>query len=385
MRSQIANRKSKILIAGAGPAGSSLAIRLAQRGFETTLIERERFPREKLCGEFISPECLKHFDELGVLDEMCNAGGDRIYETRFFASGGKSVVVPNDWFRSNSHALSLSRSVMDNVLLERARETGVGVIDGCAVTSIERENGSIGAVHARLQDGNAIAFNADLYVDATGRAKALTRPARSQKELTRPSLVGFKAHLRGTGLPRGLCEIYSFDGGYAGLSNVESDRANLCFLVRSEVVRAAGSDAGEIVNKVIRQNRRAADTLSEWELAGEWLAVSISNFGVTHPAPLDNLLTVGDAAAFIDPFTGSGMLMAVESSSILAGLIVSGSSRTAIAGDYSAAYRSRFSKRLRVCSMLRRTAFMPRLASAVVTVLGVSPGATRYLARMTRR
>ena len=55
------NRKSKIVIVGAGPAGASLAIRLAQKGFEVVLIEREKFPRQKLCGEFISPECLASF------------------------------------------------------------------------------------------------------------------------------------------------------------------------------------------------------------------------------------------------------------------------------------------------------------------------------------
>ena len=76
-------RRPKITIVGAGPAGSSLAIRLANAGFVVTLIERERFPRHKLCGEFISPECLRHFRELGVLDEMLDADGRRIAETRF--------------------------------------------------------------------------------------------------------------------------------------------------------------------------------------------------------------------------------------------------------------------------------------------------------------
>ena len=81
----------KIAIAGAGPAGSSLAIRLAEAGFDVTLIEREKFPRHKLCGEFISPECFDHFRELGVLDRMLSAGGDHISETRFYSPSGKNV------------------------------------------------------------------------------------------------------------------------------------------------------------------------------------------------------------------------------------------------------------------------------------------------------
>ena len=87
-QSQIANRKSQILIIGAGPAGASLAIRLARQNFAVVLIEREKFPRHKLCGEFVSPECLAHFADLDVLDEMISVGGDRISQTIFYAPSG---------------------------------------------------------------------------------------------------------------------------------------------------------------------------------------------------------------------------------------------------------------------------------------------------------
>ena len=83
MKFQTSNSKLQITIVGAGPAGASLAIRLANQGFSVNLIEREKFPRHKLCGEFISPECLAHFKDLGVLDEMLDSGGERITETDF--------------------------------------------------------------------------------------------------------------------------------------------------------------------------------------------------------------------------------------------------------------------------------------------------------------
>jgi flavin-dependent dehydrogenase len=147
---------------------------------------------------------------------------------------------------------------MDNTLLERAKQCGVKVIDGCSVTSVEKQNGSIRRISARQHNGTVRELAADLFVDATGRSQALTRLTRSQKERTKPAFVGFKAHLTGADVPQGVCEIYSFDGGYAGLSNVEGDRANLCFLVRSEVVRESGSNASELVDDVIRKNRRAS-------------------------------------------------------------------------------------------------------------------------------
>src|SRR5687767_15794001 len=129
-QSAIRDPKSAIVIVGAGPAGSSLAIRLAGAGFETTLIERERFPRHKLCGEFISPECLSHFEELGVLEGMLAAGGERIYETHFYDRRGRGFAVPSGAFEGVGYALSLSRSEMDVRLLTRARESGVNVLEG---------------------------------------------------------------------------------------------------------------------------------------------------------------------------------------------------------------------------------------------------------------
>src|SRR6185369_14188756 len=118
-----------VVIVGAGPAGSSLAIRLRKLGLPVSLIERYRFPRQKLCGEFISPECLNHFAELGVLDEMVSAGGDRVYETVFYETGGASISVPSRWFDESGFALSLSRARMDNILLERAKSSGAKVME----------------------------------------------------------------------------------------------------------------------------------------------------------------------------------------------------------------------------------------------------------------
>src|SRR3954468_14284206 len=87
-----------IAIVGAGPAGSSAAIRLAMAGKRVVLFEKAKFPREKLCGEFISPECLEHFTELGVLDDIQAARGVEIKETIFYGRGGRGVAVPSAMF-----------------------------------------------------------------------------------------------------------------------------------------------------------------------------------------------------------------------------------------------------------------------------------------------
>ncbi|HKQ54139.1 MAG TPA: FAD-dependent oxidoreductase, partial [Pyrinomonadaceae bacterium] len=107
-----------VVIAGGGPAGASAAIHLAAQGARVLVAEQKHFPREKLCGEFISPECLEHFTRLGVMQSMLDAGGAGLTETRFYSRSGRSVSVPSEWFgRASVAALGLSRAEMDARLL----------------------------------------------------------------------------------------------------------------------------------------------------------------------------------------------------------------------------------------------------------------------------
>src|SRR5215204_2753573 len=152
-QSEIRNPKSRIAVVGAGPAGSSLAIRLARSGFEVILIEREKFPRHKLCGEFISPECLEHFRELGVLDEMLASGGERVRETAFYAPNGRNVCVPSAWLGNTQGALGLSRAEMDFRLVERARESGVRVLEETQVVGVLSEKTEICGVKVKSKTG----------------------------------------------------------------------------------------------------------------------------------------------------------------------------------------------------------------------------------------
>ncbi|PYS98710.1 MAG: hypothetical protein DMF63_15085 [Acidobacteria bacterium] len=388
-RSQIANRKSKIVISGGGPAGSSLAIRLAKLGFETTLIEREQFPRAKLCGEFISPECLEHFDELGVLEEMLSAGGDQITETRFFELGGRSVGVASSWFGRGEFALSLSRATMDHLLLERAKQVGVSVYEETSVTGVESDGDQIISLHARTSDGSVRDIAGEIFIDATGRARVLAKLADRKLDTAaahvKPDLIGFKAHLETADVPKGVCEIYSFQNGYGGLSRVEDDRFNFCFLMKASAVRSFGGDADEIVRDIVGKNKRAAVTLGDVAPHHDWLAVSIDGFGARRSSPARNLFAVGDSASFIDPFTGSGMFMAFQSSALLANAIAAYSdSPDRIASEYLDRYGKTFSNRHRVCWVLRQTAFVPVVATTIVSALSLSTSVRQRLARATR-
>ncbi|HEY0428252.1 MAG TPA: NAD(P)/FAD-dependent oxidoreductase [Pyrinomonadaceae bacterium] len=393
-QSKIENRKPKTVVVGAGPAGASLAIRLARAGFEVCLVEREKFPREKLCGEFISPECLAHFENLSVLNEMLAVGGDRISQTVFYAPNGKSVSVSSAWFDAYSEgALSISRAEMDARLLEKARAAGVEVLEETSAVGLLRDDEKICGVRAKNKIGDAFEISADLTIDASGRANVLGKFAeklkaaesKNQKSKIKNRLVGFKTHLDGVRLEKGRCEIYFFRGGYGGLSYVERNLANHCFLIKAETVKEFNSDVEQILENVIFQNRRARETMQKAKPVYDWLAVSIDGFGVKDLNPAPGLFSIGDAAAFIDPFTGSGMLMALESAEILAKVIAENPNLPEAAAEkYNILYRRKFQRRLRVCSLLRRAAFAPRLAKNLISILSLSEKARQLLARSTR-
>ena len=397
MKSKIKNLKSKIAVVGAGPAGASLAIRLAKENHQVCLVERERFPRPKLCGEFISPECFRHFRDLGVSNEMLAAGGERIAETVFYAARGKSVGIPSEWFNKNeTGALSLSRAEMDFQLMEKAKAVGVEVLEETSVAGLLYETDKICGVKIRTKSGDVKEVFADLIIDATGRARVLgkmisrkgsahqRKQAENRKPKTENRLIGFKAHLKNFGLEKGVCEIYFFRGGYGGLSRVENNLANFCFLIRADVAREFDSDAGRIVENIRAQNERAAATLKNAQPIHDWLAVSVDGFGRANLNPARNVFAVGDAGAFIDPFTGSGMLMAFESAEILARAIIETSSRQMMAAKYKKEYARKFRRRLFVCSLMRRAAFAPVIAETLISALSFADFPRKFLAQSTR-
>ncbi|MDQ4120882.1 MAG: FAD-dependent monooxygenase [Acidobacteriota bacterium] len=398
MKSKIQNPKSKILIVGGAVAGASAAIRLVKSGFRVCLIERERFPRQKLCGEFVSPECLEHFRHLGVLDEMLASGGESLNETVFYAPNGRSVTVPSEWFSTGGAALGISRAEMDFLLLERARNLGVEILEGTQAIGLLEEGGEIRGVTAKSNDGKKAEITADLTIDASGRTAVLANFAKKSKvrqnneertannEPIHNRLVGFKAHLRNSKIERGRCEIYFFPGGYGGLNRVENGLANHCFLIDAKVVRKFGGDADRIVREVVFRNSRASELMENAQAAHDWLAVSVDSFGRKNLTPAPKMLAIGDAGAFIDPFTGSGMLMALESAEIAARAIAENfPDFEKISAIYQNLHQAKFSRRLRVCSILRRAAFVPNLAATAIYALSLSNSARFFLARATRR
>jgi len=379
MHSAIANTFD-VIIAGAGPAGSSAAIHLARNGRRVLLVEQKKFPRAKLCGEFISPECQRHFENLGVADAIKISGPTTITETVFYSSRGHHVSIPSDWF-GGSAALGLSRAVMDNVLLQRARDCGVTVLEGTTITEPILEGRDVRGVRLKTNEQ----YFAPLTIDATGRAHILTRKLKTNK--SKSKLVAFKVHLRNTRVAPNACEIYFYPDGYGGLSSVEGDVSNLCFIISAEQVKRHNSNPELVMREMVMKNQRAACTLEHAQPESEWLSASWERFGRQQPSPANGLLAIGDSAAFIDPFTGSGMLMAFESGELVAEIIVRDRDKLTtneLCANYAAEYAQKFDSRLRICGWLRRLAFRPRLAGLGIAICGASNSFRNRIARATR-
>ena len=374
-----------VIIAGGGPAGSSAAIHLARKDIRVLLVEQKKFPRPKLCGEFISPECVRHFENLGVADAIKTSGPTALTETVFYSARGHHVTVPSNWF-GDPAALGLSRAVMDHVLLQRARDCGVNVLEATTISEPILEGSDVRGVRLKT-NGHDEEYFAPLTIDATGRAHILSRKLHPSEPRSKAKLIAFKVHLRNTRVAPNACEIYFYPDGYGGLSSVEGDISNLCFIISAEQVKRHYSNPELVMREMVMKNQRAAYTLAQAQIESEWLSASWERFGRQQPSPAKGLLAIGDSAAFIDPFSGSGMLMAFESGELAADVIVRHRDKlqtNELCANYAAEYGQKFDSRLRICGWLRRLAFRPRLAGLGIAICGASNRFRNRIARATR-
>jgi flavin-dependent dehydrogenase len=313
------------LIIGGGPAGASLAVRLARAGRPVLLIEREAGPHDKVCGEFLSFEAAGYLAELGLdataLGAVPITGVDLLHRDRMAGSD-----LP-------FQALSLSRRVMDEALLARAADVGAQVRRGRRVTRLER---LARGWRAHLNGGEVVEA-ADAFL-ATGKhdLRGWARPAGRQADL-----IGFKQHWtlspEQAGRALGRVELHLFPGGYAGLEPVEGGRANLCLVVRKRAFHVAGRSWPALLDSL----RTSCPSLGE-RLNGarpssdKALAIAAIPYGYVR-ARGDGLWRLGDQAAVIPSLAGEGMSIALHSARLAAEVMLAGGTpqtyQTALAHD----------------------------------------------------
>ncbi|MGH9824081.1 MAG: NAD(P)/FAD-dependent oxidoreductase, partial [Blastocatellia bacterium] len=223
-----------VIVVGAGPAGSTAASMLASQGVRTLLLEEKRMPREKVCGEFITPECFPTLDRLGALDRILNVGARQISSITLSAPGKTPVGATMKDISGADYALGVSRSRFDHILFQRAAESGAHCLEGIAVKRCLYGSGGespSGVECLSLDSGRRVDFNASVIIDASGRGSRLmverSERAAGQRGSRRYAM---KAHLSGVESANGKVQLFFFPNGYGGLSPVEDGLANLCFI-----------------------------------------------------------------------------------------------------------------------------------------------------------
>ncbi len=315
----------EVAVVGAGPAGSALATALAMRGRRVALFERDRFPRDKVCGEFLSPESMSCLEALGCEEAFYSHRPPAIECVRLTTPTRRQATLALP-----ATARGLSRRRLDHLLFEHARQQGVFAVDSAFVrqiNSVTKRRSQLVIEDRKDDPHHCHRIDADIVVVAHGRRSPLDRILQRPCFKHHSPLVAFKRHhrvVRGGHCPPldGLVELHTFDGGYCGVSFVEDDVVNVCTLFDRRILdRATDFSPDKAFDLIAHQTPFLARRLHTLEPCD-------SPTLATAPIPLTNrqvannhLLYVGDAAGMIAPLAGDGQSMALEGGLYLARLI----------------------------------------------------------------
>jgi menaquinone-9 beta-reductase len=371
-----------LAIIGGGPAGAAAALEARRRGLQVAIWERGRFPRDKVCGEFVSAESIPWLQQA---IPTAVARSAVIRRAEFIARSGRrySFVLP-------SPAHGLSRFVLDEALWQAAIHSGAEAFNDTAIHRIHRCSADAGSSRARSAQSGAGRGVARTMTNALPKRQFWgVQPATGARRSTRVVLVacgrwwslegfpspvqgrhatrswlGAKAHFTGVP-PRDAVEMYFFPGGYCGLAPIEDGLFNVCCLVDSSLAPRLGArtlaDFALWLTKVARHPALDARLRPATQVS-ETLATAPVQPVRRHPDH-DGALLAGDAAGFLDPFTGDGIAQAIEAgrlaAEVAAWMCTEGVS-LALAAD---AYRRRLGHAVRrsykVAGLLRLLAGVP--------------------------
>lgn len=377
----------EVAVIGAGLAGSTVAHLLARRGRDVVLFERDAFPRDKLCGEFLSPESQAILEELGVLDSVAD-GAPSITRARFSAPSGAQldISLPGE-------ALGVSRLRLDQTLFRAAQRAGASTFDQCPVRDIETGDQVTLTVS---RSGSRQRVRSDIAICAYGRRTRLDRAQDRPFMFGRHPYVGFKRHHRpreGSGgrlVDRQLrdhVEIHGFEGGYCGMSHIETGEINVCMLLEQRFVDGLEEAKWpRIAERIGSANQRLGERLAALEPSEDGMhAVAQVPFDLKEVFD-ERRFYCGDAAGMIAPLAGDGQAMALESARMLADILSGdfGHSIEAAGRRWRRRWNWRYQARLRLSRRLQWLLFREAPLEVGIRTIAAVPGLADALARWTR-
>ncbi len=346
-----------VAIIGGGPAGSSCGAFCAMAGLQSLVLDREKFPREKVCGDCLNPSCWPVLERLELADRVRDLPHSKLCSVAFIAIDGREVIV--DLPSGAKCEISVKRSLFDDLLLRRARELGANVHEQTTVTGLSRND------HWNIETASGEFFQARILIGADGRnstvahlCNLLPRPARER--------VALQAHIP---LPRDFGNrivLQFLREGYSGQASVNETQLNLCLVGTPPT---------------ISKLRRWAESQFQLPADQGWRTITPLTRSPI-PSAHENLFFVGDAARVVEPFTGEGIYYALRSGELAAkaaAKIVRDENPQLAVRNFTRAYSGMYRGRLWINRLAREAVLRPQLGSLFVHAARVNPAILKLL------
>jgi menaquinone-9 beta-reductase len=349
-----------VAIVGAGPAGSTCAAFCAQAGLRTLLLEREKFPREKVCGDCLNPSCWPVLRRLGVFERVRALPHGNLDAVEFIAIGGRKVQV--DLPQGDESEIAIKRSFFDYLLMLRAKGLGADVREATTISAIEKTASNNWEI-----DIGAEMIEARILIGADGRNSTIARLCNLLPRPTRER-IALQSHIP---LPKdfGKRVVLQFlPEGYSGQAPVNERELNLCLV---------GVPAS------ISSLRLWAEKNFGLAPEHQWRTITPLTRAAISPAH-EHLFLIGDAARVVEPFTGEGIYYALRGGELAADAIakiIHGRDRRPTLREFERAHAAMYRGRLWINQLTRTAVLSPRFASFVLQAARFQPSILRLLTR----
>jgi len=352
-----------VVIIGGGLAGLTSAIHLSKSGLKVTLIEKNEYPKHKVCGEYISNEVLPYLEWLGL--DISILKPSHISKMEFSTAKGKIISgeLPLGGF-------GISRYELDNYLYHKAIENDCQIIQE-TVTDIQFVDEEF-----LVFTSDNLELNSKIVLGAFGKRSNIDLKLNRDFIQKNSPWLAIKAHYTGD-FPNDLVGLHNFKGGYCGVSKVEKDKINICYLADYETFKQY-RNIEEYQSKIVCNNPHLKAIFDNCKLLFE-KPLTISQISFEKKDAVENhILMIGDTAGLIHPLCGNGMAMAIHSAKIVSELIIDFfdnriSSRKELEEKYTQEWNTNFKNRLATGRFLSKILQKENLAAFLMQLLAIFP------------
>ncbi|WP_445458149.1 NAD(P)/FAD-dependent oxidoreductase [Flavobacterium sp. HNIBRBA15423] len=352
------NNQKELGIIGGGLAGLTAAIHLLKHGFSVTLFEKNSFPKHKVCGEFISNEVWEYLKLLDLDIESLKP--TKINRTTLSTQDGKTINS-----RLPLGGFGISRYTLDNYLYQKVIALKGNIIQ----TNVTNTVFSNDIFTITTEENKHYQFK--IVLGAFGKRSSIDIQLERKFIQKKSPWLAVKAHYI-LDFPNDLVSLHNFEGGYCGVSKVENDIANVCYLVQYNSFKKY-KDIANFQKQVMSKNPHLKNLFTNGKLLFE-KPLTISQISFEDKSKIENhVLMIGDAAGLIHPLCGNGMAMAIHSAKIASELVTlflqNTINREQLELQYTSIWDKTFKNRLRFGKIVSKIVLNPYLSKIVMKSL----------------